>query len=100
MASALLYPQLNPRKLKLAMKIGGTYRLHDIDRRQWQKLAVDVAFDAAELIERARSMARGLPEQIEDVRADTRRNGLRHAIIDRLASALSTRATRCLRALE
>jgi serine/threonine-protein kinase HipA len=99
-ASALPYPQLNPRKLKLAMKIGSTYRLHDIERRQWQKLATEVAVDAAELIERARTLARALPDQVDQVRTDARRGGLRHALVDRLANALSTRAMRCLRTLE
>lgn len=99
-ASALPYPRLDPRKLKLAMKIGSTYRLHDVDRRQWQKLAADVAFDAAELIERARALTRALPDQIEQVRTDAGSSGLRHALVDRLANALSTRAKRCLRALE
>lgn len=38
LASALAYPDIDPKKIKLAMKIGGSYRLRDIGRRNWKKL--------------------------------------------------------------
>jgi serine/threonine-protein kinase HipA len=98
-ASALPYPQLNEHKLKLAMKIGGTYRLRDIGRTQWQKLAAEVAVDASALIERAHSLAETLPDQASQVLNEARKSGLRHTVLARLGSALVARAEHCRRAL-
>ena len=56
-ASAYAYPSLSEKKLKLAMKIGGRYRVHEIDRRRWQAFAREVRVDEEGLIGRARSMA-------------------------------------------
>jgi serine/threonine-protein kinase HipA len=44
LASALPYAATQARKLKLAMKIGGKYRLHEIGAHQWHKLAHELRF--------------------------------------------------------
>ena len=38
-ASALPYDDFDFQKLKLAMKIGGEYRIRDVRKRQWEKFA-------------------------------------------------------------
>ena len=44
-ASILPYNEFDVRKVKMAMKIGGEYRLHDIGVRQWMKQAREVRID-------------------------------------------------------
>jgi hypothetical protein len=51
------------------------------------------------LLERARTLAGAVPAQMAQVLAEARSGGLRHAVLDRLETALATRAERCLRAL-
>jgi Uncharacterized protein related to capsule biosynthesis enzymes len=38
-ASILPYRDFDPMRAKLAMKLGGKYRLRDISARDWEKLA-------------------------------------------------------------
>ncbi len=61
-ASILPYPSVDISKVKLAMKIGGEYRLRNIGLRHWQKLATALRLDDAELIDRIRAMVQALPD--------------------------------------
>jgi serine/threonine-protein kinase HipA len=93
-ASVLAYSDFDPRKAKLAMKIGGEYRLHDIGLSQWRRLAADVRTDGDRLIDRARAMAAELPDRVADEVGKLRTAGLSHRVIDALARALPLRAAR------
>ncbi len=97
-ASALAYPAIDPRKAKLAMKIGGEYRLHEIGLTQWRTLAADVRVDADALVDRVRAMAGALPDCLADEVGKLRAAGFEHRIIDTLAKVLPVRATRIARA--
>lgn len=44
-ASILPYDDFDPMRIKLAMKIGGKYRLREISMRNWEKLCEEVALD-------------------------------------------------------
>jgi serine/threonine-protein kinase HipA len=44
-ASALPYRETAAQKLKLAMKVGGTYRLRDIGPDQWAKLETELKLE-------------------------------------------------------
>jgi serine/threonine-protein kinase HipA len=98
-ASILPYDELDMQKLKLAMKIGGEYRLGLIGLRQWLKFARETRINADELIARLGSLARRLPDEANDVRRRAQAKGLDKAIIDRLAARLTDRAGVCQRAL-
>lgn len=98
-ASILPYEQFDLRKVKLAMKIGGQYQLHDIGIRQWQKLAKEARIDADELIERLRTIAQRLPDEVSAICATAREEGLKQPVIDRLASELAKRADECRKTL-
>lgn len=98
-ASLLSYPDFNPHKTKLAMKIGGAYRLRDIGRRQWEKLAIELGLDASEGCARVRAMAEALPDQALAVLKRTNDAGLSHVVLDRLADAIANRARACARGL-
>jgi serine/threonine-protein kinase HipA len=98
-ASILPYDEFAIHKVKLAMKIGGEYRLSQIGLRQWQKFAREARLEADELIERLAAMARELPDEVNTARVRVREQGLAGAIVERLAAALIQRAIDCQRIL-
>jgi serine/threonine-protein kinase HipA len=99
LASVLPYDKLDIQKVKLSMKVGGEYRLRDISKRHWLKLASEVRFDADELIARLVAMAEQLPDTVSAARTQAKNDGLRAPIIDRLVTELQRRAEACRRLL-
>ncbi len=98
-ASALPYGRFDPQKLRLAMKIGGAYRLRDIGARQWRRLGDTLRIDPDALVARAAALAEMLPDHLADVRRQAGADGLDHRIVERLAADLSARAGDCRRQL-
>jgi len=98
-ASFLPYAKHGLRKLTLAMKIGGTYRLHDIGVHAWQKLAKEVGRDPE--AERAKifAMCEALPDLCAEVHARTKRDGLLHRGFPELTRKIQERARACARVL-
>jgi serine/threonine-protein kinase HipA len=95
-ASILPYDrQFDFRKVKLAMKVGGEYKLRDIGLRQWQKLAHEIRIDSEELVASLRAMARQLPDEVNAACTRARTEGLDNPIVDRLAATLIDRAVAC-----
>jgi serine/threonine-protein kinase HipA len=99
LASVLPYPDFDPRGIRLAMKLGGEYKLWEIGARQWQKLAKEVRLEEQELLGRVVAMAEALPEQVAHTAARMREEGLKHAILGRLEKELPARALRCRKLL-
>ncbi len=99
-ASFLPYAEHGTRKLKLAMKIGGKYRLHEIGAHQWTKLARELGRDPAELTASLGAMCRALPDLASDVATRTQAEGLSHPVIASLAHQIQTRARACAALLE
>jgi serine/threonine-protein kinase HipA len=99
-ASILPYDDVDLPKIKLAMKIGGEYKLSHIGLRHWQKFARETRIDADELIAELRSMAGQLPDMAAAVRVQAQKEGLDNAIIGRLATQLIARAKECERLLK
>ncbi len=63
LSSALPYPkQVDLRRAGLAMKIGETYKLREINLYQWTKFAEELRVDSEKLIQRIRRLAELLPE--------------------------------------
>jgi serine/threonine-protein kinase HipA len=98
-ASMLPYDEFDLRKVKLAMKVGGEYKLSLVGLRQWQKFGRETRVAADELVELLTSMARQLPDAVSAARARAREEGLDEAIIERLATQLVQRAGECQRML-
>ena len=98
-ASALPYPKLDRKKLKLAMKIGGEYLVEQIGIRQWLKAAKSLRLNPDALIELLLDMARRIPDEMEGLRKAARKEGLDHKLIDRLAGEVTIRAQQCTRLL-
>ena len=92
LASILAHPGIDPDKARLAMKIGGEYRLSDIGLANWRKLAAEVRTDADVLIDRIRTMATELPDRLSDEIRRLAATGITHRAIDTLARVLPSRA--------
>jgi serine/threonine-protein kinase HipA len=99
LASSLPYKHLDEKKLKLAMKTGGNYKLHDIGIRQWRKFAAAAGLNGEELVDLIATMAERLPQEAQSVRRDAAQRELDHPILDRLVDHLSRRARTCARLL-
>ena len=99
-ASSLPYDEFDIRKVKLAMKIGGEYRLKQIGLRQWEKFARKMQLNADALTARLVSMAKQLPDEVNAARKRAQEDGLKEVmIIERLAAQLIDRAAECQRIL-
>jgi len=95
LASVLPYPDFDLRRVRMAMKIGGEYRLHDIGLRQWQKLAKEVRRDADSVIARVGALADLVSARIPEVIQQLAGEGLKHPILARLSKGLTERAAHC-----
>jgi serine/threonine-protein kinase HipA len=98
-ASILPYDEFDLRKVKLAMKIGGEYKLGRVGLHQWQKLAREMRVDAGDLIKRLAAMAARLPDEVNAARVRARGEGLDTPIIDRSTEQLIERAAACRKSL-
>ena len=99
LASILPYRAIPLQKAKLAMKIGGEYRLSNIGLRSWQKFATELRLDEGLLIDRLKKMAASLPDHSATTLRELEGEGLSHVTITRLADRLKARADICQRQL-
>ena len=95
LASALPYDYMDFQKLRLAMKIGRSYRLRDIGGRAWRRFAGDVRLDPDDLLHRIASLADRLPDDVTAVRAEIASRGLKHRVIERLCDRVTERVAAC-----
>lgn len=98
-ASILPYDQFDIRKVKLAMKVGGEYKLSQIGLQDWRKFARGLRIDADALIASMATMAEQIPDEVRAARDKAREEGLKEAVLDRLAKTLTERARTCERLL-
>jgi serine/threonine-protein kinase HipA len=94
-ASALPYKDLDFQRLKLAMKIGGKYRLRDIGAHEWKKFAKAARLPEDEVTGRVVRLASELIDRIGSVRARVEASGVRHPIVRKLEGTLRARAIQC-----
>jgi serine/threonine-protein kinase HipA len=95
LASVLPYRSIDPNKAKLAMKLGGEYRLRNISERNWRRLAADVRMSDRAIIERVNSMAAEIPQHTEAIEKQLADEGLSHSLIGTLARKLRERSKLC-----
>ncbi|HUD94949.1 type II toxin-antitoxin system HipA family toxin, partial [Sphingobium sp.] len=94
-ASILPYDDFDPMRIKLAMKIGGKYRLREISMRNWEKLCEEVALGPVEVFGRIREMAGRLPGEAMKVRDRMQAAGMNHRLVDRLTECLKINSWKC-----
>jgi serine/threonine-protein kinase HipA len=95
LASLLPYDEFDLHKVRLAMKVGGEYQLRQIGLRQWQKFAREARLEVDKLIAGLTSMAGQLPDEVSAARTRVREEGLKNAVVERLAARLTERAKEC-----
>lgn len=100
LASALPYKSLDPKKLRLAMKIGGEYRVEMIAARNWQRFANELRFDGERMHMRVRDMATRLPDEAAATHRKLKDDRLNHKIIGAMADVLATRSKKCASLLD
>ena len=98
-ASILPYDNIDFHKVKLAMKIGGEYKLRNIVGRHWLKFARDVKVDPDQIITNLTEMAKRMPDEVQAALKRAKQDGLTASIVDRLAKCLTDRAIECLKML-
>jgi serine/threonine-protein kinase HipA len=99
LASWLPYERdTNSSKVKLAMKIGGTYRLHEIDGVRWRKWADEAGLSGDGVIEMVNLTVHRVIESLPVLR-----NSMLEAhddpFVDKLATLITERALKCEAAL-
>ncbi len=94
-ASALPYAGKQARKLKLAMKIGGKYRVEEIGGHQWRKTAIDLDLEEERVLEMVREMAGRAPDAAEEAAREMKRGGIAAESAATLAAVIGERAKRC-----
>lgn len=99
-ASFLPYAGHGLRKLKLAMKIGGKYRLSEIGAHQWSTLADELGRDSEAVRAAVARMSSALPDHASTVLERARKERLARGIVPALADAIQKRARACAKALE
>jgi serine/threonine-protein kinase HipA len=92
LASALPYSQIDPKRAKMSMKIGGEYLFQNVFQRHWQKMAQELRLDSGFVTERLRITAEILPDQVADIEMRMKADGIDHPLIRRLAGKLTSRA--------
>lgn len=98
-ASILPYAQLDLSRAKLAMKVADEYRIQKIGAREWRKFAVDFKLNPDALVAKIVTMARAIPDLIADIARQSRADGLKHPVIDRLMKRLLARTQLCTKRL-
>src|SRR5580704_8337384 len=94
-ASILPYPDIDIQKARSSMKIGNEYRLRNIGKYQWQKLAQGVGLDPDAVTARIVEIADAVLENISEVTKRSKKEGLDHPLIDLLAKKMKSRIADC-----
>lgn len=93
--SALPYGEHLP-KLKMAMALGGEYRLIGHHRETWPRVAVELGLDAEVAVARIRELALRAPDAFRDVGSGPDITGTGQQLASRLLDEVAARTTSCL----
>ena len=95
-SSALPYPkQVDLRRANLAMKIGGSYRLREIGRRNWEKFAAENKISPKILHDRIGHLMDVMPHMCRTVVDTLAREGITHSVVELLVQSIGERVTKC-----
>jgi serine/threonine-protein kinase HipA len=87
------------RKLKMAMKVGGEYKLEP-PRNTWRAAALELGLPPDDLLARVQRLATSAPTAFAAAAADPTVAGLKSEVIERLVEAVAVRASRCANILD
>jgi serine/threonine-protein kinase HipA len=95
LASALPYDEMYLPRLRMAMRIGGEYRIAALGARHWRRLAEDNGLDPDATVARVDELAARAPEAFKAAAVDDADGDL----AERLCQRIATHAERCRAAL-
>ncbi|HEY5744383.1 MAG TPA: hypothetical protein VIS99_17795 [Terrimicrobiaceae bacterium] len=81
------------------MKIGSNYRIQQIRRRDWKKLARELRLTPSGVLDRIADLAGQIPDRAEAVAKTIHKEGVRHPVISRIVEQMGEHITRCVDAL-
>ena len=100
MASAWPYPRRLPvQRIRLALRIGGHYRLQEILPRHFRKLALAGSYPPDALLKMLAEFSRRLPDEAAALLKETSGRGMSRAVLVRLVDGLETQCRRVQRHL-
>ncbi|HYI39134.1 MAG TPA: type II toxin-antitoxin system HipA family toxin [Allosphingosinicella sp.] len=97
LASIFAYPDVDPRRAKLAMRISDKYRIGEIHLRHWDRMAAELRVEPQELVASVRSFAEDLPDTLSDRAAAMRKQGIDHPAMRHLVDGVARHAAAILR---
>jgi len=95
LASALPYPEPSAHKHKLAMKLGGTYLLAQMDGRTWPAVATDLGLSAEVVATRALHLTTRIADAFATAADDPAVASLRRPLVTALVDGVAARAAGC-----
>ena len=93
-------PEYYLPRLKLAMHVGGEYRVGSIQRRHWERLAVSSGLSPQLTLEVVGEVCEAVTRAMGEICARSRQEGVAHPTLDRLEEGVLRQADRCRGALE
>lgn len=96
-SSALPYPQLQKRKIKLAMKAGSHYRWWDIRLDDWRTTATAMRLDSDEALKTVAAQCLALPATAAQQHRLLQQHGIDHPVLGTLVKEIAASCERCLR---
>jgi serine/threonine-protein kinase HipA len=94
-ASALPYDDMYLPKLRMAMRIGGEYRVEHIGARHWRRFAADNGLDPDATLARIDRLASRVPAGLAEAIEDRAVNMLNSELPARLVDRITSRVRRC-----
>lgn len=91
--------RLNPVNLRLAMSIGGTAVVREIDRLDWVRLATQLQLEPEPVIERVAEIAQQAPDAMVDVVRRESASEWNSRVPDQMVDGVAKQAWRCQEAL-
>src|SRR5262249_3216057 len=98
-ASALPYDDMYLPKLRMAMRVGGEYRIERIGGRHWRRLAVENGLDPDTTVARIDELAPRTPASLAKAAQAAAVQALESELPARLIERIAARVTRCRKAL-
>lgn len=93
--SLLPYREGEGPRVKLAMKIGGEYRMRAIARRHWERLASAAGIPADAVLAIVGDVVERVPDALSDVCRETAEEGRSHPVLKRLQKAVGANVAQC-----
>ncbi len=99
--SVLPYPdRFYPNKIRLAMRIGGEYRLRYIRHRHWVRFAEESGLDEDSISADVRELTAQIPDAVADTCAEARADGFRSRFLKVFQQSITEHARYCQKVIK